>query len=108
MSRTKATKVKAGAPVAPMRGLLVRKGGASAVRVTSYMTPDLATRLRVRAAELGRPASEIVSQALGEHLGSSDTGADERAARLGWGALGVGQSPMPALTLSRKSDASRT
>ena len=105
MSKTKATKAMADAPVAPVRGLLVRKGGASAVRVTAYLSPDLAKRLRMRAAEIGRSASEIVSQALGDHLGSSDTGADERATRLGWG---VGQSPMPALTLSRKSDASRT
>jgi hypothetical protein len=55
-------------PSRPARGLASRVRGPDVACLTSYVPPSLALRLRVRAAEEGRTASAIVSEALERFL----------------------------------------
>lgn len=51
------------------RGIASRKRGPAVACLTSYVAPELARRLRVRAAEGGTTASAIVGEALARFLG---------------------------------------
>ena len=57
--------------VQPSRAIVQRKNGAALRRMTIYLPPDLARRLRIQAAEADRDMSELVADALRKHLGGS-------------------------------------